>query len=99
MFISTFLFLNPFQQITTKDLQIEINDLKTQVKYLKTEVMALKTVDLTIEAKLTLLQSQKTDQEIPSSIPVDISGISELKYRLHSFYKRFPKLRLKNGIR
>ena len=68
---------NPFQQITTKDLQTEINELKTQDKYLKTEVMHLKIADLTNEAKLTLLQSQKTDLEIPSSILVHISGISK----------------------
>jgi len=36
---------NPFQHITTKELQTEINELKSQVRYLKTEVMNLKTVD------------------------------------------------------
>ena len=46
---------NPFQQITTKDLQHEINQLKTEIKYLKTKVLNLKTNDLTIEAKLALL--------------------------------------------
>ena len=55
---------NPYQQITTKDLQTEINELKTQVRYLKTEVMNLKTADLTIEAKLAILQSQKSEQVI-----------------------------------
>ena len=42
---------NPFQQITTKDLQHEINQLKNKVKYLKNEVLNLKTNDLTLEAK------------------------------------------------
>jgi len=70
-------------------LQIEINDLKAQVKYLKTEVMALKTAYLTIKAKLALLQSQKTDQEIPSSIPVDISGISEAEFPTTVFTNNF----------
>jgi len=73
-------------------LQIEINDLKTQVKYLKTEVMALKTADLRIEAKLTLLQSQKTDQQIPSSIPVDISGISEAEIPTTQFLRTIFKI-------
>jgi len=49
---------NPFQQITTRDLQQEINQLKTKVKYLKAEVLNLKTTDLTLEAKLALLQTQ-----------------------------------------
>jgi len=52
-----FPILHPFQQITTKELQIEINELKAQVRYLKTEVMNLKTADLTIEAKLAVLEA------------------------------------------
>jgi len=83
---------NPFQQITTKDLQTEINELKKQVKYLKTEVMHLKTADLRIEAKLALLQSQKTDLEIPSPIPVDISGISEAEIPTTQFLQTISKI-------
>jgi len=78
-------------------LQTEINDLKTQVRYLETEVMNLKTADLTIEAKLALVQSQKTDLEITSSHPVDISGISEVEIPTTQF-KQFPKLLFKKGI-
>ena len=37
---------NPFQQVTTKELQAEINELKTQVRYLKAEVINLKMSDL-----------------------------------------------------
>ena len=48
---------NPFQQITTKDLQREINQIKNEVEYLKDEVLNLKTNDLTVEAKLALLQN------------------------------------------
>jgi len=36
---------NPFQQITTKELQQEINQLKIEIKYLKNEVLTLKTND------------------------------------------------------
>ena len=56
---------NPFQQITTKDLQHEINQLKTEIKYLKTEVINLKTNDLTLEAKIALLQTKTSKPEIP----------------------------------
>ena len=39
-----FPILNPFQQITTKELQQEINQLKTEIKYLKNEVLTLKKI-------------------------------------------------------
>jgi len=68
---------NPFQQITTKELQHEINQLKTEIKYLKNEVINLKTKDLTLEAKLALLQTQPQQIEIPPTIPIEISNISE----------------------
>ena len=65
--------------MTTKDLQVEINELKIQVRHLKREVINLKTSDLAIEAKLALLESQKSEPAIPQSIPVEISGIPETK--------------------
>ena len=68
---------NPFQQITTKDLQHEINQIKNKVKYLKNEVLNLKTNDLTLEAKLALLQTPLQPTEIPPSIPIKISHIAE----------------------
>ena len=52
---------NPFQPVTTKQLQTEINDLKGQVRLLKTEVLSLKTKDLEIEAKIAMIESLKTD--------------------------------------
>jgi len=63
---------NPFQQITTKELQQEINQLKMEIKYLKNEVINLKTNDLTLEAKLALLQIQSQKIEIPPTIPLEI---------------------------
>jgi len=76
---------NPFQQVTTKDLQTEIDELKIQVRYLKIEIMSFKTAELTLEAKIALLQSQKSDPAIPSSIPVDILGFLKLKSIQHNF--------------
>ena len=78
---------NPFQQITTKDLQQEINHLKTEVRYLKTEVLNLKTTDLTIEAKLALLQTQNSKPEIPTSVSVDIFGISDTERSTTQFLR------------
>ena len=83
---------NPFQQVTTKDLQTEINDLKTQVRHLKIEVMNLKTAYLTIEAKLALLQSQKSDPEILSSVSVEISGIPETEIPTTQFLQTIFKI-------
>jgi len=76
---------NPVQQITTKDLQTEINQLKTEIKHLKAEVLNLKTTDLTIEAKLALLQSPPPNTEIPNTIPVDITGIPEAEIPTQQF--------------
>ena len=45
------------------------------MRLLKIEVIHLKTNDLAIEAKLSILESQKIDTNIPPAIPLDISGI------------------------
>ena len=68
---------NPFNQITTKDLQAEVNDLKSQVHLLKTEVLALKTKGLEIEAKLSILDSQKASTSYTPNITLDIRGIPD----------------------
>jgi len=52
---------NPYQPITTKQLQAEVNDLKSQVRFLKTEVVSLKSKDLEIETKLAILESYKNN--------------------------------------
>ena len=83
---------NPFQQITTKDLQTDINQLKTEIKYLKTEVLSLKTTDLTIEAKLAIIQSQTPNTEIPNTIPVDITGIHESEIPIKQFLPTISKI-------
>jgi len=83
---------NPYQQVTTKDLQMEINELKTKVRYLKTEVTNLKTADLTIEAKLALLEAHKTKSENPPSIPVEISGIPEAEIPTTQFLQTISKI-------
>ena len=83
---------NPYQQITTKELQQEINQLKTKIKYLKTEVFNLKTTDLTIEAKLAIIQSQTPNTEIPNTIPVDITGIHESEIPTKQFLQTISKI-------
>jgi len=76
---------NPFQQITTKDLQHEINHIKNEIKHLKNEVFNLKTKDLTLEAKLALLQNPPQQLEIPASIPIEISQIAEKEIPTQQF--------------
>ena len=67
---------NPYQQVTTKQLQAEINDLKNQVRFLKTKVTILKTKDLEIEAKVSMLESLHTNPPAIIQTP-EISGIQE----------------------
>ena len=83
---------NPFQQLTTKELQQEINQLKTEIKYLKNEVLTLKTNDLTIEAKLALLQIQPQKIEIPTTIPLEISNIPETEISTKQFLQTISKI-------
>jgi len=83
---------NPFQQITTKDLQREINQLKTEIKYLKTKVLNLKTNDLTIEAKLALLQAQPQKTEIPTTVPIEISNIPNTEIPTPQFLQTISKI-------
>ena len=83
---------NPFQQITTKELQTEINELKAQVRYLKTEVMNVKTADLTLEAKLALLEAHKSGPAIPLSIPVGISRIPDTEIPTTQFLQTISKI-------
>jgi len=78
--------------VTAKDLQTEINELKAQVRYLKTEVMNLRTADLTIEARLALLEAQKADPAIPLSIPVEISGIPDTEIPTPQFLQTISKI-------
>ena len=67
---------NPYQQVTAKRLQAEINDLKNQVRFLKTKVTILKTKDLEIEAKVSMLESLRTNPPAIIQTP-EISGIQE----------------------
>ena len=83
---------NPFQQITTKDLQREINQIKNEVKYLKDEVLNLKTNDLTLEAKLALLQNPPQQVEIPASIPLEISQIADTEISTQQFIQTISKI-------
>jgi len=83
---------NPFQQITTKDLQQEISQLKTEVKYLKTEVLNLKTTYLTLEAKLALLQVTPANTAIPNTIPADITGKPEEEIPTQQFLQTISKI-------
>ena len=89
---------NPFQEVTTKELQTEINELKTQVRYLKAEVINLKFNDSAIEAKLAIIESQKMETTIPPTIPLDISGIPETEVPTPQFLQTISKLPFKNGI-
>jgi len=66
--------------------------LKNEVKYLKTEVLNLKTADLTLEAKLALLQSPPANTEIPNTIPVDITGIPEEEIPTKQFLQTISKI-------
>jgi len=59
---------NPFQPITTKQLQTEINELKGQVRLLKTEVLYLKTKDLEIDAKIAMIESLKYNPPPPPEL-------------------------------
>ena len=83
---------NPFQQITTKDLQQEIKQIKNEVKYLKNEVLNLKTKDLTLEAKLALLQTPPQPNEIPTSIPIEISQKAETEIPTQQFIQTISKI-------
>jgi len=83
---------NPFQQITTKKLQQEINQIKGEIKYLKNEVINLKTNNLTIEAKLALLQIQSQKIEIPPTIPIEISNISDTEIPTKQFVQTIYKI-------
>ena len=78
--------------MTAKDLQTEINELKAQIRYLKTEVMNLRTADLTIEARLALLEAQKADPAIPQSIPVEILGIPDTEIPTPQFLQMISKI-------
>ena len=49
---------NPFQQFTTKDIQIEINELKAQVQDLRHEIINLKATDLELHTKLSIMETQ-----------------------------------------
>jgi len=55
-------------------------------------VLNLKTTDLTIEAKLALLQSQPPNTEIPNTIPVDITGIPEAEIPTPQFLQTVSKI-------
>ena len=83
---------NPYQRITTKELQQEIDQLKIEIKYLKTEVLQLKTADLTTEAKLALLQNQTPKLDIPESVLVDISSISDIEIPTPKFLQTISKI-------
>jgi len=54
--------------------------------------MNLKTADLTIDAKLALLETQKSEQVIPQSIPVAISGIPEAEIPTTQFLQTISKI-------
>jgi len=61
-------FPNPFQPITTKQLQTELNELKGQSRLPKTEVLFLKTKDPEIEAKIAMIESLKADPPPPPDL-------------------------------
>ena len=67
---------NPFQQLTTKDIQIEVNELKAQVRDLRQEIINLKATDLELHTKLSTLETQ-----IPRSshVPHDFRNIENTR--------------------
>ena len=81
---------NPYQQVTTKQLQTEVNDLKTQVRFLKTEISDLKTKDLEIETKLALFESVKTKSLVLET--EDISAIQETEIPQTQFLQTISKV-------
>ena len=82
---------NPYQQVSTKQLQSEINDLKSQVRFLKSEVSGLKTKDLEIETKIALLESFRIDP--PAVLETEnISGIQETEIPETQFLQTISKV-------
>ena len=67
---------NPFQQLTIKEVQIEVNELKAQVRDLRHEISNLKATDLELHTKLFILETQ-----IPSSshIPDNFQDIENIR--------------------
>jgi len=55
-------------------------------------VLNLKTTDLTIEAKLALLQTQTSKPEIPTSVPVHTFGISDAEIPTTQFLQTISKI-------
>ena len=56
-------------------VQREINQTKNEIKILKDKI--IKTHDLTIEAKLALLQTAPSKLEIPKTTPIKVSNIDK----------------------
>jgi len=54
----TYLTPNPFQQLTTKEIQIKVNELKAQVWDLRHEITKLKATNLELHTKLSILETQ-----------------------------------------
>ena len=54
--------------------------------------MKLKTIDLTIEARVALLQSQISNPETLPPIPADISGIPDTEIPTTQFLKTISKI-------
>ena len=61
---------NPFQQLTTKDIKIEVNVLKAQVRDFGHEVINLKATDLELHTKFSILETQiPSSSHIPDNFP------------------------------
>jgi len=69
---------NPFQPVTTKQLQTEINELKGQVRLLKTKVLFLKTKDLEIDAKIAMIESLKSGPSPPPDLHSPVVSETEI---------------------
>ena len=87
--LNNYPFPNPFQQVSTKQIQAEINDLKGQIRLLKDEVLVLKTKDLEIEAKLAMLKDL-TIQPLP--IEENSPEISESEIPQTQFLQTISKI-------
>ena len=85
-----YLITNPYQQVTTKQLQAEVNDLKAQVHFLKTEVICLKSKDIKIETKLAILESYTTNPPILST--ADIFEIHNIEISETQFLQTISKV-------
>lgn len=62
---------SPITPITTKELQTEINHIKSQIKQIQDSILDLHTKDLSIEAKLSLLENNNCPKQKSKEIIIE----------------------------